>query len=108
MNPKLNIDQDSFNLVLSILKEYLNGNFKVYAFGSRIKNRARKFSDLDLAISLTNDENVDVNLIYSLKSEFEESDLEWEVDIVDLNQITQNFKQIILKDCIQIYPVVES
>ena len=82
-------DIETINKILS----YNIKSGKVYAFGSRYKCTNRKFSDLDLAIDLNR--KMSINEIENLKYDFEESNLSYRVDIIDYNNISEEFKQII-------------
>ncbi|MDR0618258.1 MAG: nucleotidyltransferase domain-containing protein [Endomicrobium sp.] len=67
---------------------------KVYLFGSRVQEKAKKTSD-DLALD-NNGNKVDyINVICKLKETFEESDIKYSIDILDLNEISDDFKQSI-------------
>ena len=63
----------------------------VYAFGSRVTGRARKFSDLDLA--LVPEQALDWRVLARLREEFEESDLPITVDVIDWTQAGPGFKK---------------
>jgi uncharacterized protein len=63
----------------------------VYAFGSRVTGRARKFSDLDLA--LVPEQALDWRVLALLREEFEESDLPITVDLIDWTQAGPEFKK---------------
>lgn len=63
----------------------------VYAFGSRATRRARKFSDLDLA--LTPEQSLDWRVLAHLREAFEESDLPITVDVIDWTQVSPEFKK---------------
>ena len=54
---------------------------RVFAFGSRVSGKPRKYSDLDLAISLP--EPIGLRKLRELKDAFEDSALPICVDIVD-------------------------
>ena len=64
---------------------------RVWAFGSRVRDAAKPFSDLDLAIdvgrALTLAETGD------LAWAFEESDLPWRVDVLDLAACSEPFRR---------------
>jgi predicted nucleotidyltransferase len=80
-------------LVLSVLRAILPQGTKVWVFGSRVTGRARRYSDLDLAIDagrpLTLDE------IAGLTEAFSDSDLPYKVDLVDWHGIDGRWRQII-------------
>lgn len=89
---KIDISPDDFTTVKSILAKYVP-NYEVWAFGSRVRGNARKYSDLDLAIICEQTLNFDIYA--NLKDAFSESDLPFKVDIVDWASIDENFKNII-------------
>lgn len=74
-------------------------NYKLYVFGSRAKNRARKYSDIDLAID---SQELTPQIKTKLEFTFENSTLPYEVDIINLNDIDNKFKNLIQKDLIEI------
>ena len=100
--PIIDIEKKHLDLVKQILKKVLgeNSDIIVFVFGSRIKGNAEKFSDLDLAI-FKEGENVP-KLVAELLYEFEESDLPFKVDVVDLNETSENFRKAIEKDLVKI------
>lgn len=63
---------------------------RVYLFGSRAENRANRASDVDLAVD-TN-EGVKEKLA-RIQTAFEESEIPFTVDIVDLNSTSPALKQ---------------
>lgn len=70
-------------------------NAKIFAFGSRVRGGFKKYSDLDLGIE-SNDP-----ISFSEKSKldeiFEECDLVYSIDLVDMNSIKADFKDHIKK-----------
>jgi len=71
----------------------------VYVFGSRAKNTARTYSDLDLALKAKN-KVIEHTVIFNLKSAFSESNLPYLVDVIDLNAIKPDFYNAISDDLI--------
>jgi uncharacterized protein len=53
--------------------------YKFYAYGSRVKGTARKFSDLDLCYQ----ENIPDSLVFEIKDELTESNLPFIVELVN-------------------------
>jgi predicted nucleotidyltransferase len=94
--PKMDIQPKDLSIVESILKKYLPSNTTVWIFGSRAKNHARKFSDLDLAIDAG--KKLPATTLTNIKFDLEESDLPYKVDVIDWNTISKNFKNLISKD----------
>ena len=94
----INLEEKYLNQVKEILfKNLKNTNIKVYAFGSRTKQKFRQYSDLDLALKLE-DKKIEYKLISNLKYDFEESLIPITVDVLDLNDISESFKKCIEKD----------
>ena len=98
MTEPLGIDlpAEQRRLVLQILRAHLPAAAKFWVFGSRASGRARRYSDLDLAIDagrpLTLDEAA------CLADAFSESDLTCRVDVVDWRAIDDRFRQIIARE----------
>lgn len=76
--------------VKHLLSKYLP-DCKAYAFGSRVRGTARKYSDLDLAIE--SDKPVDLARQESLRDALSESDLPILVDLVDLCTVSETFRK---------------
>ena len=72
----------------------------VWVFGSRVRHRAKRRSDLDLAIGGA--EPLRSDLTADLKEDFLRSDLPYFVDVVDLASVTPEFKRIIESDFVPI------
>jgi len=92
---KLQIDPKHWQLVDSILAEYLS-DCDIYAFGSRARLDAKTYSDLDLGLKGPGPISHQKLAVASLA--FEESDLPWTVDLVDLNAISPAFNAAIAND----------
>ncbi len=82
--------------VWAVLRETVPGSATVWVFGSRAKGTARLTSDLDLALDagrpLTRRESA------LLQDAFEESDLPYTVDVVDLYTVSDTFRALIDQD----------
>jgi amidophosphoribosyltransferase len=84
-------------IVRSILEARVP-NRPVWAFGSRTTGKARHRSDLDLAIG--GDEPLPLRLRSELAEDFDQSDLPYRVDMVDLTTISPDFRKHIEPDFI--------
>jgi predicted nucleotidyltransferase len=89
----IDLEQNSLKMVKDILQKNLDSNVKVYVFGSRVTGKAGKYSDLDIAIDAGCP--LSIRSLSSLRGDFEYSDLDIRVDIVDLNGISDAFKNVI-------------
>lgn len=70
-------------------------NIPVWVFGSRVKGRAKPYSDVDLA--LITSEPLTLRQQAELELAFTDSDLPFTVDLVDWASCSEAFKQIILQ-----------
>ncbi len=96
MNSSINpvdIRPDHLEIVQDILRAHLPAGFEVWVFGSRANYTTKDSSDLDLAVEGT--ASLNHRTMVGLEIAFEESDLPYTVDVVDLNAISHNFKQIV-------------
>ena len=93
---KPDIRSDHFKIVQDILNKNLSSDVKVWVYGSRAKWTTLDSSDLDLA--LESKDTIDDNIINHIKRDFEESDLPYEVDVVDMAAAQSFFKDVINKD----------
>jgi predicted nucleotidyltransferase len=90
---RIDLLPDHRQLVLDVLRANLPQRVKAWVFGSRAAGRARRYSDLDLAIDagrhLTLDETA------RLAEAFSDSDLPYRVDVVDWHAIDERFRELI-------------
>lgn len=84
-------------IVLGILQAHLPPGMRIWVFGSRAKGRARRYSDLDLAIDAGRRLTVDETAI--LREDFDQCDLPFRVDIVDWQAIAPAFRRQIATEC---------
>jgi predicted nucleotidyltransferase len=82
MNQTLSLDMrpDHLRIVHDILQKHLPDR-TVWVFGSRVTGRAKKYSDLDIAV--LGDRPMSIALSAAVYEAFSESDLPWKVDVVD-------------------------
>lgn len=73
-------------------------NVEIFIFGSRTQGKARKYSDVDIALK----GNVPFTDLLKLKNLFEESTFPYKVDIIDLDNINEKFFNIIKNDLYKI------
>ncbi|CAG8441179.1 9184_t:CDS:2 [Cetraspora pellucida] len=76
---------------LRILSKY---PYKFYAYGSRVKGAAYKYSDLDICYQ----EAIPLEIISNLREEFTESDLPFFVELVNWKHMRPKFREMIKKD----------
>lgn len=91
MNLQLEIKH--WKIIRGILKKY---PYKFYAYGSRVKGMAYKYSDLDLCYR----EEIPLGVISRIEEEFEESNLPWKVELVNWRHMRPKFREMIRGDLI--------
>ena len=89
----VDIRPDHLGAVQEILRAHLPAGVKVWVFGSRANWTTTGSSDLDLAVS--GPAKLDYQVIADLEIAFEESNLPYSVDVVDLNAVSPEFKGIV-------------
>jgi predicted nucleotidyltransferase len=93
---EIDIRPQDLDILRTVLKARLPHHARVFVFGSRANGKARRSSDLDLAIdadrALTPDERA------ALSEAFESSDLPYKVDIADMHSIDEGFRALVEKE----------
>lgn len=80
-------------LILLYTNDY---RVKVWLFGSHAKGNSRRYSDIDIAI--LPGESLPGSFISDLKEKIEQSTIPYSVDLVDLSQVNEEFRQKVLKE----------
>lgn len=87
----LKLSEKEWQIIKSILQKY---PFKFYAYGSRVKNKAKKYSDLDLCYK----EPIPDAIITKIHEEFEESNLPFKVELLNWHRCSPEFQESIAGD----------
>ena len=86
------MDEKYLSEVKKIIAKYIDPEQNtVFVFGSRALGTASKFSDYDIGIEGM---KLSPTTYFDLESEFEESDIPYTVDIVDFNNVSENFRRV--------------
>lgn len=96
MTPAIDIRPEDLKIVRDILASALPTRTHVHVFGSRATWKTKRGSDLDLAIDAGRP--LTVRESTALADGFEESDLPYRVDFVDMHRVGENFRTIIDRD----------
>ena len=80
-----------WKIIQPILAKY---PYQFYAYGSRVKNQAKKYSDLDLCYQ----EQIPWNILSRIKGELEGSNLPFKVDLVYWEWMSPEFQKLISQD----------
>ena len=97
----LDVSPAELGIVRAILRKHVPDH-EVWAFGSRIKGTARRYSDLDLAIMT--DQPLPIATIGAMQEGFSESDLPFRVDILDWATTQDSFRRVVESDRILVQP----
>ena len=89
----VDIRANHLEIVQDILRSHMPAGFEVWVFGSRANWTTKDSSDLDLAVEGA--ASLDHGVMVGLEIAFEESDLPYTVDVVDLNAVSPGFKRIV-------------
>jgi predicted nucleotidyltransferase len=93
LSAAVDIRPDDLRTMRSVLARVLPGHTRVWVFGSRAGGVVRRASDLDLAIDAGR--RLEPGEAVALVEAFEESDLPYGMDTVDLWSITAAFAALI-------------
>ena len=101
MTADIDVSPAHRSIVDDILRRHTPRPCRVWAFGSRVRGKARRFSDLDLAFDATKPLTLRDTAI--LADAFDESDLPWRVDLVDLVTCSESFRREIERYAVLIF-----
>jgi len=97
--PPIQIEPEHWEIVQNIFQKYVPDH-SVWAFGSRARRRASRFSDLDIVVET---EEKSSSLIADMRDAFSECRLPWTVDIIDRSECSADFLHKIAKDRVDIW-----
>ncbi len=101
MKLKFDVSPKEYQIISDILIKYLPKDVQVFVFGSRAKNQTKFNSDLDLAIK--SKIKIDQKTIYNLKEDLIDAPIAYKIDILDLNDIDEDFKKTIEPDFVEFF-----
>ncbi len=85
------LEPQDLKIIGQIIAKY---PYKFYAYGSRVKNTHKKFSDLDICIM----ENINLSLLENIKEEFIDSDITIKIELKRWQDLSDDFKSLIQDD----------
>ncbi len=88
----LEVSREELKIICDILQQYVPET-AVWAFGSRVKGTARKYSDLDLVV--IGKEKMGISKLGRLQEAFQESELPFRVDVLDWHTLSPEFRRVI-------------
>jgi predicted nucleotidyltransferase len=87
----IDLTPEQLTLLRGLLREHLPG-VEVWAYGSRVKGNARRYSDLDLVVIAGEGQGGRVSM---LREVFEESNLPFRVDCFVWDEVPEAFREAI-------------
>ena len=87
----LKVSDRDFKIIKSILSKY---PYSFFAFGSRIKGKEKKYSDLDICYKDT----IPDSIITKIYGEFEDSSLPFKIELLSWARCDNEFKKSIEND----------
>ena len=94
MENKIVIDESDKKLLLGILSKY---PYRFYVYGSRVKGRSRRYSDIDICYF----DDIPSIELYEIKEAIEESNLTIKVDLAAVSELSGKFFKAIKKDLVE-------
>jgi uncharacterized protein len=91
----IHLSPQELTIVREILQTHLPDQ-EVWVFGSRIGDNPKPYSDLDLLVR--GNASLPVGTLAALKDAFDESNLPFQVDIVEWATTSEKFRQIMAAD----------
>ena len=98
----LEISEEQGQWLRSILDQHLRGA-EVRAFGSRVSDKAKSYSDLDLMVRA--DQPVDIRTMGRLREALQASPLPFRVELVDWHRCSKNFQDIMAENNQLVWPL---
>ena len=98
MTTPIDIRADHLRIVHDVLARHLPDDVRVWVFGSRATWATKDSSDLDLA--LEGDGEIPARSLSALEAAFEDSDLPYSVDVVDVKRISGRFRGIVQRQSV--------
>jgi predicted nucleotidyltransferase len=68
----------------------------VYLFGSRANGTMTRYSDIDVAV--LSRQSLPVGLLSTIREQLEDSQIVYKVDLVDLNEVSTEFKEKVINE----------
>lgn len=91
----IEISKHEYGILLAILSKWSKHFF---ASGSRVKSTHQKYSDIELCYL----EPIEKKILYNIQEALEESNLTCTVDIVDFQQASETFQNLIKDDLVKL------
>ncbi len=88
-------EENALRTIKKIILKFVDPKtHQLFLFGSRANGKARKFSDFDIAVN--GKKPLPLKTLALIKETLEDSDLPFEIDVVDLARTNKKFKKLAL------------
>lgn len=87
-------------LKLTLKKHLTDSKYKAFIFGSRVSDKHRKFSDLDIGIM--GPSKVPSSTLVKIQNDLSDSNIPYLTDVVDFSSVTDSFKTKALSNIINL------
>jgi len=104
MTPEIDITPEQREVLLALLQRHIPG-VPAWAYGSRVKHRARPNSDLDLVVFTTPAQRPQV---MELKEALDESNIPFRVDLHIWDDVPERFHEIIRNEYLMLSKIPPS
>lgn len=94
------VTEEEISIIRELLKPYKE-EYTFYFYGSRVKGKFEKASDLDILIK--GEKEMPLDKILNLKLVFDNSNLPYVVNFADYNNLTMEFYEYIKNDLVEVY-----
>lgn len=96
------LEDRHINFIINILQKNISeNNAKFFIFGSRAKGTNKEYSDIDIAVKISN-KKLSADVLGKILLEFSDSTLPYEVDVIDLNSIDEKFFNLIKDSLVEL------
>lgn len=96
-----NIPPEISSTVFQIVKKHIgNTPYRLFYFGSRVKNNKTDHSDIDIGIEA--DQPLPYEVIGKIKEDLSNLPTLYSIDLVDFKRVSDDFRKVALRDIIEI------
>jgi predicted nucleotidyltransferase len=93
------IDHNAQKILLNIILRHLP-DCQVFLFGSRARNTNDSGADYDIALN-NNNQKISLSILTDINNDIKESAMYVSVDIIDINNVSNDFLKIAKKDFVE-------
>ena len=99
-------DEDLKLLEELLFKPLREQHSKIWIFGSRARGDHKPFSDIDILYQLPEKHILSLSDLSDIKEKLEQSNLPYKVDIVNIEDLAESYREGIIKNKVLISPIL--